>query len=102
MLFYLTTLHLAKFMYEDPSKPGTDQDSVLAVDAWTQGDFLCQNYILNGLDDSYNVYCPIIMTKKLWASLDKKYKTEDADTKKLVFLKSILKRENIRSIFVRV
>ena len=24
------------------------------------------------------------MTKKLWASFDKKYKTEDADTKKFV------------------
>ena len=47
--------------------------------------FLCRNYILNGLDDSlYNVYNPIPMAKKLWVSLDKKYKTEDADTKKLV------------------
>ena len=26
----------------------------------------------------YNVYSPITMAKKLWASLDKKYKTEDA------------------------
>ena len=62
---------------------GTDRDSVLAVDAWTQGDYLCQNYILNGLDDSlYNVYSPITMVKKLWVSLDKKYKTEDVGTKK--------------------
>ena len=33
MLFYLTTLHLAKFLQEDPPEPGTDRDSVLAVDA---------------------------------------------------------------------
>jgi len=40
---------------------------------------------LNGLDDSlYNVYSPITTTKKLWASLDKKYKTEYAGTKKFV------------------
>ena len=40
---------------------------------------------MNGLDDSlYNVYSPIHTTKKLWASLDKKYKTEDAGTKKFV------------------
>ena len=45
MLFYLTTLHLAKFLQEDPPKPATDRDLVLAVDAWTQGDFLCGNYI---------------------------------------------------------
>ena len=38
-------------------EPGTDRNSVLAVDAWMHGDFLCRNYILNGLDDSlYNVY----------------------------------------------
>ena len=49
MLFYLTTL--ARFLQEDPPEPETD--------AWTQCDFLCRNYILNGLDDSlYNVYYP--------------------------------------------
>ena len=45
MLFYLTTLHLAKFLQEDPQEIRTDRDSVLAVDAWTQGDFFCRNYI---------------------------------------------------------
>jgi len=85
MLFYLTTLHLAKFLQQDLPEHGTDRDSILAVNAWTQGDFLCRNYILNGLDDSlYNVYNPITTAKKLWASLDKKYKTEDAGTKKFV------------------
>ena len=78
-------LHLAKFLQEDPPEPGTDWDSVLPVDAWTQGDLLCRNYSLNGLDDSlYNVYSPITTVKKLWVSLDKKYKTEDARTKKFV------------------
>ena len=37
MLFYLTTLHLAKFLQEDPPEPETDRDSVIATDAWTQG-----------------------------------------------------------------
>ena len=82
MLFYLTTLHLAKFLQEDLPETGTDRDSVLAVNAWTQGDFFCRNYVLNRLDDSlYNVYIPITTAKKLWASLDKKYKSEDAGTK---------------------
>jgi len=85
MLCYLTTLHFAKFLKEEPPEPGTYQDSVFAVDAWTQGNFLCRNYILNGLNDSfYNVYSPITTAKKLWASLDKKYKTEDAGTKKFI------------------
>jgi len=65
MLFYLITLHLAKFLQGDPPKPETDRSSVLAVDAWTQDAFLCRNYILNGLDDSlYNVYSPITTAKK--------------------------------------
>ena len=85
MLFYLTTLYLAKFLQEDPPEPGTDRDLVLTVDAWTQGDFLCQNYILNGQDDSiYNVFSHITTAKKLQASLDKKYTTEDVGTKKFV------------------
>ena len=55
-----------QFLQEESPEPETDRDSVLAVDAWTQGDFLCQNYILNELDDSlYNVYIPIPMAKKL-------------------------------------
>ena len=36
MLFYLTTLYLVKFLQKDPLKPRTDQDSVLAVDAWNK------------------------------------------------------------------
>ena len=32
MLFYLTTLYLAKFLQEDPPEPEADWDSVLEVD----------------------------------------------------------------------
>jgi len=66
-------------------EPGTDQDYVLAVDKWTQDDFLCRNYVLSKLDDPlYNVYSPILMAKKLQASLYKKYKIEHAGTKKFI------------------
>ena len=52
---------------------------------WKHSDFLCRNYILNGLDNMlYNVYSPLKTTKELWGSLEKKCKTEDADTKKFV------------------
>ena len=48
-------------------------------------DFLCKNYILNGLDNTlYNVYSPIKMVRELWESLDRKYKTKDAEMKKFV------------------
>ena len=53
------------------------------IDAWKQGDFLCKNYILNGLDNMlYNVYSVKESAKALWESLDLKYKIEDAGAKK--------------------
>ncbi|KAK3033186.1 hypothetical protein RJ639_036978 [Escallonia herrerae] len=55
------------------------------MDAWKHSDFLCKNYILNGLDNAlYNVYIPMVNAKALWESLERKYKTEDAGSKKFV------------------
>ncbi|KAJ9544786.1 hypothetical protein OSB04_024493 [Centaurea solstitialis] len=43
------------------------------------------NYVLNGLVDAlYNVYSASNTSKELWQSLEKKYKTEDAGSKKFV------------------
>ena len=88
MLFYLTTLNLAAYLREDiPSleEGETDCLTVATVEAWKHADFLCKNYILNGLKNTlYNVYCTIPTAKELWDSLDKKYKTEDAGTKKFM------------------
>ncbi|XXG82530.1 hypothetical protein AAC387_Pa10g0455 [Persea americana] len=88
MLFYLTTLNLATFLHEKAPalKEGdTDKQAVAAVEAWKHADFLCRNYILNGLDNTlYNVYCSLKTAKELWDSLEKKYKTEDAGMTKFV------------------
>ncbi|XXG73336.1 hypothetical protein AAC387_Pa07g2274 [Persea americana] len=88
MLFYLTTLNLARFLHEEApalKEDETDKQVVVAVEAWKHADFLCRNYILNGLDNTlYNVYCSLKTAKKLWDSIDKKYKTEDAGIKKFV------------------
>ncbi|GMP85165.1 hypothetical protein CsSME_00038436 [Camellia sinensis var. sinensis] len=88
MMFYLATLNLAHFTHEKAlalNGGETDQQVVAAVDAWKHGDFLCWNYILNGLDNTlYNVYSVKSTTKELWKSLDYKYKTEDTGTKKFV------------------
>ncbi|CAH9071850.1 unnamed protein product, partial [Cuscuta epithymum] len=88
MLFYLTTLNLAKCLSESQpvlEEGETDKEKVAAVDAWKYSDFLCRNYLLNGLDDSlYSVYADIKTTKELWGSLEKKYKTEDAGKKKFI------------------
>ena len=91
MFFYLTTLNLAWFLTEtapELAKGMADAHFVSAVDAWKHSEFLCRNYVLNGLADAlYNVYCKVATAKELWESLDKKYKTEDAGTKKHVVAK---------------
>ena len=54
MLFYLTTLNLARFLNEDGPKLDigeTDKEKLVAVDAWNHYDFLCRNYLLNGLSN---------------------------------------------------
>ena len=88
MFFYLTTLNLARFLTKDAPKPKegeTDIQVSSAINAWHHYDFLCKNYVMNGLSDSlYNVYIRKKAAKELWESLDWKYKTEDAGTKKLV------------------
>ncbi|KZV49453.1 hypothetical protein F511_13228 [Dorcoceras hygrometricum] len=88
MLFYLTTLNLARFLTEEvPTLKEGEQnaESVSAVEAWNHSDFLCRNYVLNGLSDAlYNVLCEKKTAKELWESLDRKYKTEDAGAKKFL------------------
>ena len=88
MLFYLTTLNLARFLTEtapEISEELSDVQTLSAIDAWKHSEYLCRNYVLNGLVDSlYNVYCKITTAKELWESLDRKYKTEDAGTKKFI------------------
>ena len=88
MLFYLTTLNLARFLNEDVPKLDvgeTDKEKLAAVDAWNHSDFLCRNYVLNSLENTlYNVYSPLKKAKELWDSLDKKYKTKDAGLKKFI------------------
>ncbi|XP_009354310.1 uncharacterized protein LOC103945456 [Pyrus x bretschneideri] len=92
MLFYLTTLNLANDMCE--TVPSTEGDNILyaktliAIDVWNHNNFFCRNYILNALNDSlYDVYVVCKTTKELWESLEKKYKTEDAGSKKFVVRK---------------
>ncbi|KZV20559.1 hypothetical protein F511_13493 [Dorcoceras hygrometricum] len=87
MLFYLTTLNLVRFLHEDAptvSENETDKEKRAAFEAWGHGDFLCRNYVLNGLATRY-ITCIVMTTAKLlWESLEKKYKTEGAGLKKFI------------------
>ena len=76
MLFYLTTLNLARFLTETVpviAEGQADAQSVTAVDAWKHSEFLCCNYVLNGLTYAlYNFYCKVATAKELWESLERK------------------------------
>ena len=54
-------LKFGRFLQEDAptlKENETDKQVVVIVEAWKPADFLCRNYILNGLDNTlYNVYC---------------------------------------------
>ena len=86
MLFYPTTLNLARFLTEDAPKLKEDKHDIQVisvVDAWKHSDFLYRNYVMNALTNSlYNVYSNKNTTNELWESLDQKYKTEDVEAKK--------------------
>nr|XP_048331246.1 uncharacterized protein LOC125422879 [Ziziphus jujuba var. spinosa] len=87
MLFYLTTLGLARFLTENapPSSEESDKETLMAVDVWKNSNYLCQNYVLNGLSGSiYGVYCSSKSAKELWEILDRKYKTANAGSEKFV------------------
>lgn len=88
MLFYLTTLNLARFLIETApvlNEGEGDIQTINALDAWKHSDFLYRNYIMNSLADAlYNIYSTMKTAKELWESLDRKYKTENAGAKKFL------------------
>ena len=88
MLFYLTTMNLENIIREDVPKATTDpptKEMLLTIEAWTQSDFLCRNYILNRLENNlYDSYSSCKTAQEVWEMLEKKYKTKDARAKKFV------------------
>ena len=70
ILFYLTTMNLANIITEDVPKATTDpptREMLLTIEAWTQSDFLCMNYILNRLENNlYDIYSSYMTAKEVW------------------------------------
>lgn len=110
MMFYLTTLNLARLLTENAPKlkedEQNDEEKIAAVNAWNSSDYLCRNYIMNGLADSlYNVYISMGTAKELWESLEKKYKTKDAGAKKFIvgqFLDYMVDSKTVMSQFSEI
>ena len=93
MLFYLTMLRVLHVLTERaPTNPPASegQNTVRqiakfqkAVDNWANNEYICQNYILNGVDDSlYEIYSTFATARKIWELLETKYKTQVACSKK--------------------
>ncbi|CAJ2645227.1 unnamed protein product [Trifolium pratense] len=52
---------------------------------WIDNDYVCKNYIINGLeDDLYDYYRTYDTASDVWEALSKKYDTEEAGVKKYV------------------
>ncbi|GAU48095.1 hypothetical protein TSUD_238340 [Trifolium subterraneum] len=52
---------------------------------WIDNDYVCKNYIINGLeDDLYDYYRTYETASDVWEALSKKYDTEEAGAKKYV------------------
>ena len=74
MLFYLTTIGLAKLLREDPlvaPKGQQGMEVTNAIGAWNHLEFLCQNYILNGLSNTLYLFSNKEIAKTLCESLNR-------------------------------
>ena len=89
MQFFLTVNKVANVLTENiPVQDETADQAAKTQKAkeillWKDADYLCKNYILNGLtDDLYDYYRDGKTAKEVWDALAKKYDTEEAGAKK--------------------
>ncbi|GJR41378.1 retrovirus-related pol polyprotein from transposon TNT 1-94 [Tanacetum coccineum] len=107
MLFYLTSLHVLyvltdsepvdPYLVDGQNVPTEAQmaDCERAASQWNHNEYNCKNYILNALDDSmYDIYSTFATAKEIWESLEKKYRTQVACSKKFVVGKFLNFRMN--------
>ncbi|KAL5812421.1 hypothetical protein ACOSQ3_027371 [Xanthoceras sorbifolium] len=80
ILFFLATKKVAYVLtIEKPILP-LPLAAPKEHESWVENDFLCKNYILNGLsNDLYDYYNS---DKSVWDALQKKYDIEEAGAKK--------------------
>ncbi|CAM8973000.1 unnamed protein product [Rhodiola kirilowii] len=88
MHFYLTQLGFARYLSEDTPRVAEnefDNRVLMAYNAWKDAENLYRNYVLNNLNDVlYKMYYTKSSAKELWESLDRKYRTENAGSKKYI------------------
>ncbi|GJS57673.1 retrovirus-related pol polyprotein from transposon TNT 1-94 [Tanacetum coccineum] len=97
MLYYLTSLHVSyvftdsepvdPYMVDGQNVPTEEQmtDYERVASQWNRNEYNCRNYILNALDDyMYDIYSTFATAREIWESLEKRYKTQVACSKKFV------------------
>ncbi|XP_062104939.1 uncharacterized protein LOC133816493 [Humulus lupulus] len=81
-------MNLARFVTNNEQKLKEDEDDIQVINVvndWIKSDFLRRNYVMSCLENSlYEIYATKKTVKELLESLDRKYRTEDAGTKKFV------------------
>lgn len=89
MLFFLTVKKVANVLTDEcPVADETVEQDERAKTAkeillWKEHDYLCKNFILNGLaDELYDYYSTCKSARDVWNALKKKYDTEEAGAKK--------------------
>ncbi|GKF12065.1 hypothetical protein Tco_0049991 [Tanacetum coccineum] len=78
---------LDPYMVDGENVPTKAQiaDYERAASQWNHNEYNCKNYILNALDDSmYDIYSTFATAREIWESLEKKYKTQVACSKKFI------------------
>ncbi|KAB2597268.1 hypothetical protein D8674_000188 [Pyrus ussuriensis x Pyrus communis] len=94
-LDFMTPMNLAHVVKEEAPKSNENpmmKETIMAIEAWNHSKFCCRNHILNSLEDNlYDVYSLCNTVKELWESLEKKYKINDACSKKFVIGNKYLK-----------
>ncbi|XP_010520984.1 PREDICTED: uncharacterized protein LOC104799981 [Tarenaya hassleriana] len=72
MLFFLTQLKLSRYLTEEEPIPEEgNAKSLASCQQWKHNNFMCWNFVLNGLDDSlYGVFSKYVTAKQLWEAID--------------------------------
>ena len=86
-MFFSTTKKLNSYYFSE--KPITPENHTVAQikqsKTWTENDFLCKNYILNGLNDNlYDYYSKCVSAKATWEALEKNMTLKRQDQRNLL------------------
>ncbi|GJV91013.1 zinc finger, CCHC-type containing protein [Tanacetum coccineum] len=88
MHFMLSSISVVYVLTTPMPEDGGDNPTVEQVRKrakWDNDDYVCRGLIFNDMSDSlFDIYQNVVSSKELWDSLEAKYMTEDASSKKFL------------------